>query len=183
VADPLEDGLKIATEAGILEHVGGPGPRDLKRLRANAALGELVRVVVPKTGDGRGLRLLVRARNVGSEPGKVWVGIPHGVFSYDSKGRLTKARKVPEIHPKARVFVEVPAGGEELELHTEIPAEFGLGPGKASFLVVLAARQIEVEAIAVVPTQPEIASVGATKTVREAATVRPGAGEAPSNAP
>ncbi len=158
VADPLQEGLRIATEAGILEHVGGPGSRDLERLRENAAIGEMVRVVVPKTGDGRGLRLLVRARNTSSEPGQVWVGLPHGVFAYDSKGKLTKARKVPEIHPTMRIAVPFAAGGDAVEAHTRVPPEFGLAPGRASFLVVLATRGIELESLAVLPTQAELSS-------------------------
>src|SRR5690606_14626115 len=43
VPDPMPGGLQVATSAGVLEQIGGPSDRDLRRLRANANLGQLVR--------------------------------------------------------------------------------------------------------------------------------------------
>ncbi|HEX2732334.1 MAG TPA: sulfatase-like hydrolase/transferase [Polyangiaceae bacterium] len=185
VPDPLEGGLDLATRAGILEHVGGPDSKDLKRVRENAELGELVRVIVPKTGNGRGVRLIVRAKNTTSEPRTVWIGVPKGVFSYDAEGKLKRSRKLPEIHPEDRVAIvfgagnapnladnqavaaadqnalNAPAGagaepaGPALELHVLAPAELGLEPGHASYLVVVAERGLQIESLAAVPLQDE----------------------------
>lgn len=159
VPDPLRGGLGIAVRSGILEHVGGPGSKDLAALRANAALGELVRVVVPKTGNGTGLRLIARAHNRGPTPQRLWVGLPHQMFAYDSAGQLKKARKVPEIHPERRVAIEFPPAASTQELFVRVPPELGLGPGRAEHLVVLAERQLELEAVAVLPLQDELAPV------------------------
>jgi hypothetical protein len=164
VPDPLEGGLALVTQAGILEHVGGPDSKDLKRLRENAELGELVRVIVPKTGNGTGLRLLVRAKNNAKEARKVWLGLPTGVFSYDSEGKLKRSRKIPEIHQNKRVSVVFGAAtlgvdGAVMasERHVVIPDTLGLEPGHASFVVVVAEHGLDVESLAVLPLQDEVA--------------------------
>ncbi len=155
VPDPLENGLRIAMQADLLEHVGGPTKKELARARDNAEIGEVVRVVVPKGGNGSGLRLLVRANNPTAQAGHVRVGLPYGVFSFNRDGKLTKARKVPEIHPKTRVALEFPAGDTGSERWLKLPQEFGLEPGRASHLVVLAETGVNLEALAVVPLQDE----------------------------
>lgn len=155
VPDPLTDGLRVATEAGILEHVGGPSESDLKRARENAAFGEVVRVIVPKGGNDGGLRLIARAKNTTSEKRVLRIGLPHGVFAYNSKGELTKSRKVPEIHPSLRVSLSYPPASKSSELRVLVPKEFGMAPGRSSHLVVLAERGLEFESLAVVPLQNE----------------------------
>lgn len=160
VPDPLEGGLALVTQAGILEHVGGPDSKDLKRLLQNAELGELVRLIVPKTGNGTGLRLLVRAKNTAPEPRKVWVGLSRGVFSYDSEGKLKRSRKIPEIHPEQRVGVVFPPGDASApasERHVLVPETLGLQPGHASFVVVVAEHGLELQSLAVLPLQDEVA--------------------------
>src|SRR5690606_17318718 len=97
VPDPMPGGVSVATAADILEQVGGPSNRDLDRLRKNANLGQLIRVIVPKTGNGQGVRVLVTARNRSDQTLQVRVGAPRGVFSYDSKGERVTSRKLPEI--------------------------------------------------------------------------------------
>ncbi len=156
VPDPLDGGLGMAVAAGILQHVGGPDSKGLRDLRRNAQLGELVRLIVPKAGNGQGVRLIVRARNSGSEPALIWVGQPHQMFGYDSKGVPVKARKVPEIHPTNRISLELPPGPDFTERHVLAPAVLGLEAGRATFVVVLAERGVEVGAIAAVPLADEI---------------------------
>ncbi len=156
VPDPLQGGLGMAAQAGILEHLGGPSKSDLRTLKRNAELGELVRLIVPKCGNGKGVRLLARAKNPTGAPAALRVGLPHGMFSYDAEGKLRKARKIPEIHPKMQVRLEFPASPEARELHLEVPGEFGLAAGRASHLVVLAERGLELEALALVPFADEL---------------------------
>jgi arylsulfatase A-like enzyme len=156
VPDPLRGGLGIAKQAEILEFVGGPDRAGLKDLEQRARLGELFRIVVPKTGNGSGLRWIVRASNRAQEPAKIWLGLPHEMFSYDMKGKLLKSRKVPEIHPDKRMFIELPAKARSVELHAPVPEVLGLAPGRASHMVVLASREVALEAFAVVPYQDEL---------------------------
>jgi hypothetical protein len=147
----------MAVEAGILEHVGGPDSKALATLRRHAQLGELARLIVPKAGNGSGVRILVRGTNRGTEPARIWVGQPHQVFGYDSKGAPVKARKVPEIHPVNRISLELPPSDGPREVHALAPQSLGLAPGRASFVVVLAERGIDLEAVAAVPLADEIA--------------------------
>ncbi len=156
VPDPLQGGLGLAARAGILEHIGGPSHRDMRLLHQNAELGELVRVIVPKGGNGAGVRLIARANNPGPEPAALRVGVPHEVFSYDAEGKLKKARKIPEIHPTKQVRLEFPAASVGVERFVDVPAELGLRAGQASHVVVLAGRGLELEAFAVLPNADEL---------------------------
>jgi hypothetical protein len=160
VPDPLEGGLGLVTRAGILEHIGGPDSKDLKQLRENSELGELVRVIVPKTGNGSGLRVLIRAQNTTAETRTVWVGLPKGVFSFDSEGKLKRSRRIPEIHPQARVGVVFapaePSAAEAVEQHVTLPPSLGLEPGHASFVVVVAEHGLRLESMAILPLQDEV---------------------------
>lgn len=161
VPDPLAGGLAIADRAGLLEYVGGPAKKDLARARKNAHFGELVRVIVPPGGNGKGLRLLARAINQTEQPAQLRVGLPHRVFSYDAEGHLKKSRKVPEIHPKKRVSLKFPGakpGAEEAaERWVDLPASFELQAGRSSHLVVLAETALRFESLAVLPLQDELA--------------------------
>src|SRR5262249_3093917 len=58
--DPLPDGLAYAMKADLLELVGGPRQKELDRLRRFAKSGVKVGMVVPKGGNGSGVRVLCR---------------------------------------------------------------------------------------------------------------------------
>src|SRR5262249_45465909 len=74
--DPLPDGLEVVLAAKLLEVVGGPlKKRDLERLRTFARSGVAITVVVPKAGNGRGLRVLCRARTDDDQPGQIRFGM------------------------------------------------------------------------------------------------------------
>jgi hypothetical protein len=66
VPDPLPNGVGVALRARVLEHVGGPSAKDLARLEKNAELGQVITVVVPPGGNGKGLRVIVRGRANGA---------------------------------------------------------------------------------------------------------------------
>lgn len=156
VGEPLADGLSFAAQAGVLEQVGGPSNNDVRRLRQNANLGQLIQIVVPKTGNGRGVRLVARVTNQGPAPLSLRVGVPHGVFSFDSQGKLKTSRKIPELDVEKQLTLSVPVGSQAREIHGLVPDSMGLRPGRSSYVVVFAEHGVTVEAVAFVPLQDEL---------------------------
>lgn len=177
VPDPIEQGVRIATEAKLLEHLGGPTPRELARVRENAQFGELVRIVVPPGGNGQGVRLIVRANNPSDTARWVRVGLPTGLFTFNSQGEAVKSRKVPEIHPNQHLTLSFPPGDPGSERVAAVPPEFGLEPGRASFLVVLAEAGLQFESLVVVPLQDEPAGVPVPSSKDPAPALVPGSQE------
>lgn len=158
VGEPLADGLAIAQAAGVLDQVGGPSTTDLRRLNQNANLGQLIAIVVPKTGNGTGIRFLARVTNAGPEARTVRVGEPHGVFSFDSQGKLKTSRRIPELDQAKQLSLRVPPSSTPLELHAVVPPSLGLRPGKSSYVVVFAEHGVKVETVAFVPLQDELSA-------------------------
>lgn len=156
VPDPMSNGLRVATEAGVLQHLGGPQKGDLERLRKNASLGELVTLSVPSGGNGGGVRILVEAENASRSPSRVLVGKPLSVFMYNSKGERVKNRKVPEIHPEHRVELSWEPEAPRSLRWVDATPELGLAPGRASHVVVFAEPGVRVYSIAAVPHQDEL---------------------------
>jgi hypothetical protein len=154
--DPLSDGLALATRAEILHHVGGPKGSDLKRLREQSALGVTVPVVVPRGGNGRGVRLLVRARARGSAPAELIFGSAAHLTSYTKEGTLKKQRGLPSLDPEHSVRVMVPPGELASELALTLPATVGARPGQSTRFIVYAGRDAEIEAFCVVPLSDEL---------------------------
>lgn len=155
VGEPLEGGLALALRASVLEHVGGPSQKDLKRLAANADLGQLLQVVVPKVGSGRGIRALVRATNQTGETRQIRIGVGKGVLSYDSSGKLQTARRIPELAGDKQLVMNLSPGPKAQEIHALVPESLGLEPGRSSYVVVYAEHGVSVEAVAFVPLQDE----------------------------
>jgi arylsulfatase A-like enzyme len=158
VGEPLQDGLRLALQASILEYVGGPSQKDLKRLIANANLGQLLQVVVPKAGNGRGIRVIVRATNNTPEPRQIRIGTAQGVFSYDASGKLQTSRRIPEIATDKQLVLTLPALSAvpaAQEIYGLVPSSLGLEPGRSSYVVVYAEHGVSVEAVAFVPLSDE----------------------------
>ena len=154
VPDPLPGGLELARRAGILQNVGGPEPRDVTRLTKQSPLGARLELVVPRGGNGRGVRVLLRAGAAG-RAGRVHIGAPHEAIKYDRKGLPIKDRKLPQIHPSHRVTLEL-APGPSREVHALLPESLGAKPGRPLSLVVFSEEHVAVEAIAVVPLADEL---------------------------
>ncbi|HMA97352.1 MAG TPA: sulfatase-like hydrolase/transferase, partial [Polyangiaceae bacterium] len=76
VPDPLPGALGVALRSGILEHVGGPDQRDLRRLQQRSNLGVTLQLFIPKYGNNKGLRVLWRVSNPGPTAGEVRLGLP-----------------------------------------------------------------------------------------------------------
>lgn len=155
VPDPLADGLRIAAEADVLQHIGGPSDGDLRRLRRDANVGALVRTVVPKSGNGSGLRVFVRAANTAKSPRSIRIGPPVGSYGYALEGE-SRSRRVPQIHPHQQVRLEIAPESETHEVWATVPDGLGLEAGRASFLVVYAEQGVKVDALAVLPLQNEL---------------------------
>jgi len=155
VPDPLPGGVGLAQSAGILEHVGGPAKRDLARMQAQADLGNAVNVVVPPGGNGRGCRVIVRARAAG-EGGEVLVSSAAHLIRFDRDGKLKKVKGIPELDPKKAVRIPIPRSEGAVEASAVLPESIGVRPGSSTSIVVYASGGVKLEALVVVPLQDEL---------------------------
>ncbi|MEB2324891.1 MAG: sulfatase-like hydrolase/transferase, partial [Sorangiineae bacterium] len=155
VPDPLPGALGAALEAGILEQVGGPDARDLVRLRKHAGEGVALGLFIPRGGNGRGIRAILRAR-APLGPGQVHVGLPANGVRYDSKGNPIKTRNLPRIDPDKSLDVSLRQSPDLVEVTALVPPALGLRAGRAVRLVVYADHAVELEALALVPLADEL---------------------------
>jgi hypothetical protein len=155
VPDPVKNGVAMAKSAGILQHVGGPRERDLERLQAQSHIGAAVTVVVPPAKGERRVRAFVRARTRGTAPGEVRIALPHDGVQLERRDEKRSAR-VPQLDPARTMRLAVPASSEARELFAEVPTALGIRPGHSVRLVVFADREVEIEAMALVPLADEL---------------------------
>jgi hypothetical protein len=157
VPDPLVDGLDVALKAHVLPLVGGPGERELPRLRRRSELGTRVRVVVPKGGKERGVRVLVRAScPKGGEPGAIVVGSAAHLVRYDRAGRSLPERGVPQLDDSRSLKLPLRCESRPLEVYATLPPSLGVRPGISTELILFASRNVAVEALALVPLADEL---------------------------
>ncbi len=156
VPDPLPDGLAFARRAKVLEHVGGPPKKLLDRLAKESSLGVALSLFVPRGGNGSGVRAIVRAKNFGSEPAIVRLGARRDPIKYDRKGIPVKERNIPRIDSERQLEFRVPPGRAASELHAVLPKSLGARPRRSIELVLFADRNVEIEAIALVPLADEL---------------------------
>jgi hypothetical protein len=155
VPDPLPGGLQLAQRAKILEHVGGPTGRDAARLTRDANLGVKLTVTIPPGGNGKGVRLIVRARNTGSAPGSLLFARGADGPAQPKRAGLTLP-KLPVIDEKQSLRLTVPPSGEPIELAARLPPSFGAKPALRASFLLYAERGIEVETLALVPLSDEL---------------------------
>jgi len=155
IPDPLPNGLDVALRADLLQHVGGPRKRDLRRLREFATSGVAVGMQAPKGGNGSGVRVVCLARAVDGHPGELRFGrrlrIPHEV---DRKSFVPA--EAPELDASRAVTLEVPPAVEPFQVHAPLPEAMGVEPGDHRTFVIFATHNTEVKACAVVPLDEEI---------------------------
>ena len=156
VPDPLPGGVGMALRAGILQHVGGPTAGALRRLQRHSELGAAVTLIVPRGGNGKGIRAIVRARTSGRAAGQVVIGSRLQKVRFDSEGRPRKTRGIPRLDPARSVKLSIPPGNDPTEVYATVPAAMNLSPGLSVQLVVFADRTVEIEALALVPLADEI---------------------------
>ncbi|HTQ03518.1 MAG TPA: sulfatase-like hydrolase/transferase [Polyangiaceae bacterium] len=156
VPDPLPGGLGLAEKAKILEHVGGPKPRELAKLDQHADLGQAVEVVVPPGGNGRGIRVIVRAKSSGAVPGEVVVSSGTHLIRFDRDGTPRRQHGVPALDEHRLVRLSVPPSDTPVEVAAPVPRELGLRPGSSVEVVVYASTGVSLEAIAFLPLADEL---------------------------
>ncbi|HVU04804.1 MAG TPA: sulfatase-like hydrolase/transferase [Polyangiaceae bacterium] len=154
VPDPIPGGVGMALSAKILDFVGGPDDRALRKMIQQSNIGVLVPLVVPKAGNGTGVRVIVRASARG-RPGEVRVGRRGEPLQWNAKGELINDRKVPRIHDTDHVRLTIP-DGPPVEVHAVLPASVGAAPGRSVELVVFAESHVTLEGLAVVPLDAEL---------------------------
>jgi arylsulfatase A-like enzyme len=155
VPDPLPDGLHLAARAGILDQIGGPNRGARTKLANQSTLGVALTLIVPRGGNGQGVRALVRARSRGSV-GQVHLGARAQPLQYNTKGKPINIRNLPRIDASRGLRLTVPVSEQPVEIHAPLPAELGAKPGQPLELVVFADRHVELEAIALVPLADEL---------------------------
>ncbi|WP_437718554.1 sulfatase-like hydrolase/transferase [Sorangium sp. So ce448] len=155
--DPLPGGLGFALRADILDLLGGPRERDLGRLRRFAKSGVGLGVVIPKAGNGKGVRVLCRARTDDGRPGEVRFGRPtRGWRPPKRDGASLVPASAPELDPERAVTLAIPPGSEPTEAFATLPPAAGAQAGNYGDFVVYATQNVEVSACAVVPLSDEI---------------------------
>jgi hypothetical protein len=154
VPDPLPGGLKLAERAKILEHIGGPVGRDAARLSRDENLGVKLTVTIPPGGNGKGARLLVRVKNLGTAPGTLLFA--RGVDGAAPKRTGITLPKLPVIDEKQALRLMVPPTSEPLELFATLPESFGARAALRGSFLLYAERGVEVETLAVVPLADEL---------------------------
>jgi hypothetical protein len=155
VPDPLPGGLALAQRAKILEHVGGPVGRDAARLSRDENLGVKLTVTIPPGGNGKGVRLLVRVRNLGNAPGTLLFA--RGVDgAAPPKNTGLTLPKLPVIDEKHALRLSVPPSAEPLELTAQLPDSFGARAALRATFLLYAERGVEVETLALVPLSDEL---------------------------
>ncbi|MEZ4446525.1 MAG: sulfatase-like hydrolase/transferase [Polyangiaceae bacterium] len=159
VPDPLEDGVALAEKADILQYVGGPRRRELRRLREFATSGVTIGLVVPKSehARGKGLRVVVRARAQDGIPGELRVGLAGVIMSDGDRSQLVPKR-APTFDESRTVTLAVPPSESPRELYATLPTAVSdrIEPGDHGDFVVYATQNVEVLALVVVPLAEEV---------------------------
>jgi len=139
VPDPLPGGLEVALRAKILDAIGGPDERALAKVVKGGLEGAVVRVVVPKGGNGKGARVLARVR------------------SRDRSAEVRFGRPGPKNRLDPACSAALRSDGEGwAEVHVRAPDCLGVEPGKPLAISVVLSRDVELAAIAVVPLAEEL---------------------------
>lgn len=154
VPDPLAGGVGFARGAKILDRLGGPDGRHLAKLEKHAGLGVQLLLVVPKGGNGKGVRVLVRAES--PRGGKVYVGPEQVVLEYDRKGVPRSPKDLPRIDLDKATALDVPESSAPVEVWARLADSVGARPGKPVNVVVFAERGVRILGLALVPLSDEL---------------------------
>ncbi len=154
VPDPLAGGVGFAREAKILERLGGPDGRHLAKLEKQAQLGVQLLLIVPKGGNGSGVRALVRAES--RSGGKVYIGPEEIVLKYDAKGIPRSPKDLPRIDRDKATVLDVPESNAPVEVWARLADSVGAKPGKPVNVVVFAERGVTIRGLALVPLSDEL---------------------------
>jgi arylsulfatase A-like enzyme len=156
VPDPLPDGLGFALEAGVLEHIGGPTERQLAALARHGDLGVAMDLVVPRGGNGSGVRALFLARTNGQSAGQIVLGRQLVAVRYDAEGKLVRPRQIPRIDPDRALKISLPNTSVPKQVYATLPESMQIRPGQSARVVVFADRYVEIQALALLPLADEL---------------------------
>ncbi|MCU0655775.1 MAG: sulfatase-like hydrolase/transferase [Polyangiaceae bacterium] len=148
--DPLPDGLALALQGGFLPSVGGPDRKDLDRLRQGRGKTRRLSFLLPRGGNGKGLRLLVLGRSIGTGPATVRLGVELPRF-----GQNDDLLPV-ELDPRKVLEFSLDAAESPRQLALEVPAELGLKAGTGVALALWQSEQADLSALALVPLTDEL---------------------------
>ncbi|HQF26882.1 MAG TPA: sulfatase-like hydrolase/transferase, partial [Polyangiaceae bacterium] len=140
VADPLEGGVGIAREAKILDALGGPNEKSLAEISKAGSEGVDVSVIVPKGGNGKGYRAIVRVRS--KQAGRVQLS------------RGDRGGRSSTMASNSAVVFDVPAGLSEV--HAELGDAFGAMGSGPLHVVLVPSPSVQVEGFVIVPLADEI---------------------------
>ena len=154
--DPLPGGLGFALDADVLELVGGPREKDRWRLKRFATSGVAVGMVVPKGGNGTGLRVLCRARATDGHPGEIRVGLRAGPPPSKRDHDSLVPADAPALDTARTSTLVIAAGDTPTEAFATLPRTVPVRPGEFGDFVVYATQNVEVSACAVVPLSDEL---------------------------
>jgi arylsulfatase A-like enzyme len=159
--DPLPEGVKMATDAKLLEFLGGPREKDRDRLRRFATSGVAVGVVIPKLGrageaTAKGLRVICRARSRDRRAGEVRVGMRLGLPPAKLDRESLVPSRTPELDARTASMLAVPAVDAFSEPYATLPKTVTWKAGGYAELVVYATQNVELTACVVVPLSDEL---------------------------
>jgi len=148
VPDPLPDGLALALKGDFLDVVAGLKQRTRTKLVRDAKQGVAVGIVIPVGGNGKGVRVLCRARALDGRAGEIHIGPQaHNV-------RDTKERSDPAMDADRSVTLTIPAGSRDIEAFATLPLD--LHGGDYSELVFHTTQNVELSACGLVPLSDEL---------------------------
>ena len=148
VPDPLPDGLALALKGDFLDVVAGLKQRTRTKLVRDAKQGVAVGIVIPVGGNGKGVRVLCRARALDGRAGEIHIGPQaHNVLD-------TKERSGPAMDADRSVTLTIPAGSRDIEAFATLPLD--LHGGDYSELVFHTTQNVELSACGLVPLSDEL---------------------------
>ncbi len=156
VPDPLPGALGIAERAGILERVGGPSERAMKRIQHATDIGASAALIVPRGGNGHGVRILIRVRSSTGAAGEVRIGLKKALYRYTRQGEPKELKGIPRLAAGGALHLAVPPGKTAHVIARTLPEALHAKPGKPLNIVVFADHHLIVEALAAVPLADEL---------------------------
>jgi hypothetical protein len=115
-----------------------------------------VGLIVPKAGNGTGLRVLCRARTTDARAGELRVGLRLGPppMKLDRSSLVPAA--APDLDPAKTSTLSIPVGDGPSEVFATLPSTVAVKPGGYGDFVFYATQNVEVLGCAVVPLSDEL---------------------------
>ena len=142
--DPLPDGLALAIKGRFLSSVGGPDEKEIVGLGRPGS--RVLHLLVPRGGNGKGARLVVRGRSRGETSVVVRIGKPPS----DGGGREA------EHLPGTSIGVPLPPSPTSQEAAFDAPASWGVIAGQVVAIALTVPDNAILDGVAVIPLADEL---------------------------